>query len=81
MLEKGIVEPSSSDWASSPVLVRKKDGSLRYCIDFRALNSVTVRDAIPLLDMSDCIESLKGSICRQLIGILKFTKMISIRPF
>ena len=61
MLEKGIIEPSSSDWASSPVLVRKKDGSLRYCIDFRALNKVTVRDAFPLPNMSDCIESLKGS--------------------
>lgn len=33
MLQKGIIETSSSDWASYPVLVRKKDGSLRYCID------------------------------------------------
>ena len=61
MLQKGIIEPSSSDWASSSVLVRKKDGSLRYCIDFRALNKVTVRDAFPLPNMRDCIESLNGS--------------------
>ena len=61
MLQKGIIETSSSDWASSPVLVRKKDGSLRYCIDFRALNKITTKDAFPLPNMSDCLESLKGS--------------------
>jgi hypothetical protein len=61
MLEKGIIQPSASDWASSSVLVRKKDGSLRYCINFRALNKVIIRDAFPLPNMSDCIESLRGS--------------------
>ena len=61
MLEKGIIETSSSDWASSTVLVRKKDGSLRYCIDFRALNKITTKDAFHLPNMSDCLESLKGS--------------------
>ena len=41
MLEKGVIQPSTSEWAASPVLVRKTDGGLRYCIDYRALNKVT----------------------------------------
>ena len=48
MLDAGVIRPSASDWASAPVLVRKKDGSVRYCVDFRRLNSLTVKDAFPL---------------------------------
>ena len=48
MLERGVVEPSTSPWASSIVLVRKKDGSTRFCIDYRKLNDVTRKDAYPL---------------------------------
>lgn len=48
MLKKVIIQPSVSEWASSPVLIRKKDSSLRYCIDFRALNKITTKDAFQL---------------------------------
>ena len=60
MLDAGVIEQSQSEWASPPVLVRKKDKSWRYCIDFRYLNSVTTKDAHPLPLIDECIDSLSG---------------------
>ena len=60
LLNIGVIEPSSSDWAAAPVLIRKKDGSVRYAIDYRALNNVTVKDAFPLPLIEDCFDSLEG---------------------
>jgi len=48
MEKDGIVEPSNSAWSSPIVIVRKKDGRHRFCIDFRKVNEVTERDAYPL---------------------------------
>ena len=56
LLDVGVIEPSLSDWASPPVLVRKKDGKVRYCIDYRALNNVTVKDAYPLPNIEECLD-------------------------
>ena len=39
LLKQGVIEPSASEWSAAPVLVRKKSGELRYCIDYRAFNS------------------------------------------
>jgi len=47
MVEAGVIEPSRSPWTSNIVVVSKKDGSLRFCVDYRKLNSVTRRDAYP----------------------------------
>ena len=47
MLDAGVIRPSNSPWCNAVVLVRKKDGSLRFCIDFRRLNSLTVKDSPP----------------------------------
>jgi len=62
MKAHGIIEPTaSSPWASNVVLVRKKDNSLRFCIDCRQLNRVTVRDSYPLPLIDNCLNALKSS--------------------
>jgi len=48
LLDCGLIEPAQSVWSSLVALVRKKDGSWRFCVDFRKLNSVTIQDAYPL---------------------------------
>jgi 3-methyladenine DNA glycosylase AlkC/predicted aspartyl protease len=60
MLLKGIIEPSSSPWASEYVMVRKKTGDWRICVDFRRLNSVTKKNSFPLPNIEECIETLSG---------------------
>ena len=61
MLSSGVIEECESPWASPVVLVRKKDGSIRYCVDYRKLNAVTIKDSYPLPLTQDCLDELSGS--------------------
>ncbi|KAL8565429.1 hypothetical protein ACOMHN_049406 [Nucella lapillus] len=60
MLDVEVIEPSSSPYASPFVLVSKKDGSARFCIDFRQLNKITVLDAEPIPDIEEIFTKLDG---------------------
>ncbi|UYV84117.1 hypothetical protein LAZ67_X001223 [Cordylochernes scorpioides] len=61
MMEMGVVQPSESPWASPVVLVRKKDGSVRFCVDYRGLNKMTKKDVYPLPQVDDALDCLKGA--------------------
>ena len=58
MLDAGVFQPSNSPWCNAVVLARKKDGSLHFCIDFRRLNALTVKDSNPFPHICETLESL-----------------------
>ena len=58
MMRKGVVQPSTSAWASPIVLVPKKDGSLRFCVDYRKLNAIIKKDVYPLPRIDNILDAL-----------------------
>ena len=61
MLKRGVIEESHSPWASPIVVVQKKDGTSRFCVDFRRVNALTKKDAQPLPRIDDTLDVLAGS--------------------
>ena len=61
MLDQNLIRPSDSPWASPIVLVTKKDGTTRFCIDYRKLNEVTRKDAFPLPRIDESLDTLAGA--------------------
>lgn len=61
MLEQDNIEVTRSPFASPVVLAQKKSGEWRFCVDFRALNNITVRDAYPLPRMDEALQALRGN--------------------
>ena len=61
MRRRGVIRPTRSPWASPVVLVSKRDGGIRFCVDYRRLNSVTKLDVYPLPRIDDHLDALAGS--------------------
>ncbi len=80
LLKQGVIQLSSSPWASNVVLVRKKDGSWRFAIDYRALNSVTKSDVYPLPTVDDTLEKLGGARYYSTMDLLSGYWQVPLKP-
>ena len=61
LLDKGFIRPSTSPWGAPVLFVKKKDGTLRLCIDYRQLNKVTIKNKYPLPRIDDLFDQLQGA--------------------
>ena len=72
ILDAGVIQPSIPEWASASVLIRKKDGQVRWCLDYRRLNNVTRKDVFPLPLIDECLGTLSGNVCTGKIAACEF---------
>ena len=80
MQETDVIQPSNSPWASPVVLVRKKDGTHRFCVDYRELNSVTRADTFPLPRIDDLLDQLGESVYFSTLDLATGYWQIRVHP-
>jgi hypothetical protein len=80
LLEKGYIRPSTSPWAAPVLFVEKKDGTKRMCIDYRALNEVTIKNKYPLPRIEDLFDQLRGASVFSKIDLRSGYHQLKIRP-
>lgn len=80
MQDSGVFQPSHSPWASPVVLVRKKDGSHRFCVDYREVNSVTKRDQFPLPRVDDLLDQLGETRYFSMLDLASGYWQIKVHP-
>ena len=69
LMEKGFIRPSSSPWGAPVLFVKKKDGSMRLCIDYRGINNITIKDKYPLPRIDELLDQLRGASWFSKIGL------------
>jgi len=80
MQTQGIIEPCQSEWASNIVLVTKKDGSIRFCVDCRKLNLLTRKDVYPLPRIDTCLDTLSGAAWYSTFDLRSGFHQVKVNP-
>ena len=80
MLQQDVIEPAHGPWSSSIVLVKKKDGSTRFCVDFRRLNGLTRKDAQPLPRIDDTLDALTGAYWFSMLDLASGYWQVEVDP-
>ncbi|KAH0669267.1 hypothetical protein KY285_023426 [Solanum tuberosum] len=81
LLDKGFIRPSVSPWDALVLFVRKKDGSLRMCIDYHQLNKVTIKNKYPLPRIDDLFDQLQGATCFSKIDLRSGYHQLKVREY
>ena len=80
LLEKKFIRPSASSWGAPVLLVKKKDGSSRLCVDYRQLNKLTIKNKYPLLRIDDLLDQLRGAAVFSKIDLRSRYHQILVKP-
>ncbi|KAL8093525.1 hypothetical protein AgCh_035410 [Apium graveolens] len=80
LLDKGVIRPSISPWGAPVLFVKKKDGSMRLCIDYRGLNKLTIKNTYPLPRIDDLFDQLKGACYFSKIDLRSGYHQLKIKP-
>ena len=80
LINKGFIRPSISPWGAPVLFVKKKDGTMRLCIDYRELNKITIKNKYPLPRIDDIFDQLNGATVFSKIDLRSGYHQLRIKP-